>query len=107
MYGLGDFQPAGYAFFASSSETAGTMITSCPCFQFTGVAKEGRPILRGRRDAPIASEDSGWQFRGHVASSEDIEKAQIWSVREVLKTDPSLQAIIEHWTIASPDDSER
>src|SRR2546426_11677343 len=37
-YGLGDFQPPGYFCFASSSVTAGRMITSSPCFQFTGVA---------------------------------------------------------------------
>src|SRR5437762_2575651 len=37
-YGFGAFQPAGYVFFASSSETEVTMITSWPCFQFTGVA---------------------------------------------------------------------
>ena len=30
--------PPGNIFFASSSPTAGTMITSSPCFQFTGVA---------------------------------------------------------------------
>jgi len=38
MYGFGDFQPPGYACLASASETAGTMMTSFPCFQFTGVA---------------------------------------------------------------------
>src|ERR1700730_6550293 len=38
MYGFGDFQPPGYACLASASETAGTMMTSSPCFQFTGVA---------------------------------------------------------------------
>src|SRR5262245_19204277 len=37
-YGRGAFQPLGNAFLASSSLTAGTMITSSPCFQFTGVA---------------------------------------------------------------------
>ena len=34
---FGDFHPFGYAFFASSSETEPAMITSSPCFQFTGV----------------------------------------------------------------------
>jgi hypothetical protein len=37
-YGFTAFQPCGNFFFASSSETAGTMITSSPRFQFTGVA---------------------------------------------------------------------
>src|SRR5258706_15595037 len=37
-YGLGDFQPPGYCFCASSLETAPLMITSSPCFQFAGVA---------------------------------------------------------------------
>ena len=32
MYGFGDFQPPGYACLASASETAGTMMTSSPCF---------------------------------------------------------------------------
>src|SRR2546428_14046718 len=38
MYGLGAFQPCGYVFFASSSDTEPAMITSSPCFQLTGVA---------------------------------------------------------------------
>src|SRR6266851_1301477 len=37
-YGLGDFQPCGYCFLASSSLTEPAMITSSPLFQFTGVA---------------------------------------------------------------------
>src|SRR5258706_15521628 len=37
-YGRGAFQPCGYVFFASSSDTEPAMITSSPCFQFTGVA---------------------------------------------------------------------
>src|SRR5580700_10475354 len=36
--GLGDFHPPGYFCCASSFETEGRMITSSPCFQFTGVA---------------------------------------------------------------------
>src|SRR5690348_7636866 len=37
-YGLSVFQPAGYVFFASSSDTDGRMMTSSPCFQLAGVA---------------------------------------------------------------------
>src|SRR5688572_10517002 len=37
-YGLSVFHPSGYLVFASSLETAGTMITSSPSFQFAGVA---------------------------------------------------------------------
>src|SRR5580693_1407359 len=37
-YGRGARQPLGYFCFASSSDTAGRMITSSPFFQFTGVA---------------------------------------------------------------------
>src|SRR5439155_1721283 len=37
-WGLSAFQPLGNFALASSSVTAGTMITSSPCFQFTGVA---------------------------------------------------------------------
>ena len=59
------------------------------------VAEHEKPILRGRRDAPQSPEDSGWQFRCNVASEETIEKAQIWSVKEVLEADPTLRAIIE------------
>src|SRR5437879_12841626 len=36
-YGLGDFQPWGYCFCASSLETLPLIITSSPGFQFTGV----------------------------------------------------------------------
>jgi len=42
--GLGAFQPSGYACLASASDTAGTMMTSSPCFQFTGVSF---PLLHG------------------------------------------------------------
>ncbi len=37
-YGFGACQPSGNFSLASSSETAGTMITSSPCCQLTGVA---------------------------------------------------------------------
>ena len=37
-YGLCVLKPCGYVFLASSSDTAVTMMTSPPCFQFTGVA---------------------------------------------------------------------
>src|SRR6266496_4195655 len=37
-YGRGAFQPAGNFSFAASSDKDGTMITSSPSFQFTGVA---------------------------------------------------------------------
>src|SRR5882762_48267 len=37
-YGFGAFQPAGNFVFASSSDIDGTMITSSPSFQLTGVA---------------------------------------------------------------------
>jgi hypothetical protein len=37
-YGLTDLNPLGNRSLASSSETAGTMITSSPSVQFTGVA---------------------------------------------------------------------
>jgi hypothetical protein len=36
-YGLGDFQPPGYFFAASSFDTEPLMITSSPGFQFAGV----------------------------------------------------------------------
>jgi hypothetical protein len=38
MYGFGAVQPPGNFSLASASETAGTMITSSPCFQLTGGA---------------------------------------------------------------------
>jgi hypothetical protein len=37
-YGLSVLKPCGYFFLASSSDTAGGMMTSCPGFQLTGVA---------------------------------------------------------------------
>src|SRR6185295_18065379 len=37
-YGFSVLKPCGYFFFASSSDTVVGMITSCPGFQFTGVA---------------------------------------------------------------------
>jgi hypothetical protein len=59
------------------------------------VAKEGKPILRGRRDEPVSDEDSGWQFRCNAVPSKDIKKAQIWSLQEVLQLDPSLRSIVD------------
>ncbi len=52
----------------------------------THCAKGGLPILRAVRDAPVADEDSGWQFTcgGILHSSED---AQLWSVDEVIQND--------------------
>ena len=38
IYGSGCCQPSGYVALASSSDTAGRMMTSSPCFQLTGVA---------------------------------------------------------------------
>jgi hypothetical protein len=49
MYGLGAFQPFGYCYFASSSETEPEMMTSSPFFQFTGVdtlCRRDRPVVR-------------------------------------------------------------
>jgi hypothetical protein len=44
MYGFFAVHPCGNFCLASSSETAGTMITSSPCFQFTGVATLCRAV---------------------------------------------------------------
>ena len=38
MYGRGAFQPFGYTFFASSSDTEPAMMTSSPGFHCAGVA---------------------------------------------------------------------
>src|SRR2546430_17238700 len=40
-YGLSVLNPCGYFFLASSSDTDVGMMTSCPGFQFTGVATVG------------------------------------------------------------------
>lgn len=54
------------------------------------VAKGKCPILKAKKDKPLRSEDSGWQFLCNSGNDEDISKAQIWSIREVLEFDPTL-----------------
>ncbi len=58
------------------------------------VAEEGKPILLATRDAPVDPVDSGWQFLCGAAE-EDTERARVWSIRSVLKEDPSLLPFVE------------
>jgi hypothetical protein len=54
------------------------------------VAKQGFPILLAIRDEPLEDADSGWQFVCNSSKPEDEDKAQVWTVSEVLEIEPSL-----------------
>lgn len=55
------------------------------------IAVNGRPILRATRSDPLSKEDSGWQFLCNSTEKEDEEQAQVWSLKEVLELDLTLE----------------
>lgn len=55
------------------------------------VASGERPILMALRSPPVSPEDSGWQFLCNHDNDEDLDKAQVWLLREVIEIDPTLQ----------------
>lgn len=58
------------------------------------VAASGAVIRCAYRELPEELADSGWQFLcGSV--DEDLNGAQVWSVREVLKVSPELAGFID------------
>lgn len=59
------------------------------------IALEKLPILYAKRDEPLSSEDSGWQFLCNSGKEENEEKAQVWAISEVLALEPSLVEYIE------------
>jgi len=59
------------------------------------VAKSNLPILLAAKDEPTMPEDSGWQFLCNLSESENMEDAQVWSLGEVLKLEPSLNRLHE------------
>lgn len=58
-------------------------------------AASGHPILLAIRDLPIEPADSGWQFLCGSSKHEDESAVQVWSVREVIETDPSLVYLVD------------
>ena len=58
------------------------------------VAAGRLPILLAERSEPEEPADSGWQFLCGV-EREDWNEAKVWSVQEVIDTDPSLAALID------------
>lgn len=54
------------------------------------VAAGNMPILRVVRDEPQDPADSGWQCLCDCGEDENIERAQVWAVEEVLRREPSL-----------------
>jgi hypothetical protein len=53
------------------------------------VAKGTRPILYAERTDPVDEADSGWQF-SCGSYSDDAKLAQLWTVNEVVESEPSL-----------------
>ncbi len=51
----------------------------------------GEPVLLAERSAPAAAEDTGWQFLCGGDLEESIKDAQVWSMEEALKLEPSLR----------------
>jgi len=58
------------------------------------VAAGRLPILLAERSAPEDPADSGWQFLCAV-EQENWNEAKVWSLQEVIDTDPSLAALID------------
>ena len=54
------------------------------------VAKSRLPILLAARDEATMPEDTGWQFLCNSAGAEEMQDAQVWSLREVIELEPSL-----------------
>ena len=48
----------------------------------------GRPVLVVIRDEPVEQADTGWQFL--CGDDDEDEEPRIWSLAEVLASDPSL-----------------
>jgi hypothetical protein len=59
------------------------------------IANEGYPILRARKDEPLENVDSGWQFICNSGKIENEEKAQVWSITEVLEIEPSFVGYLD------------
>jgi len=58
------------------------------------IAKEGKPVLWGRRNEAEGVEDSGWQFRCAADLVESPTGFRFWSVNDVITEDPTLCLII-------------
>jgi hypothetical protein len=58
------------------------------------VAAGRLPILLAERSAPEDPADSGWQFLCAV-EREDWNEAKVWSLQEIIDTDPSLATLID------------
>ena len=59
------------------------------------VANRTSPILQAVRTPRTEKSDSGWQFLCNSGQGEDFDLAEVWSIDEVLKLEPSLQSWIE------------
>ena len=59
------------------------------------VAKELKPLMFAARTEPVDSVDSGWQFHCGVEDHHDAQSGRVWSVKDVLRRDPTLESWIE------------
>jgi hypothetical protein len=59
------------------------------------VASGEKPILLAVRSAPEDSSDSGWQFLCASVGDESAERAQVWSLSEVLGRNPELVSWVD------------
>ena len=57
---------------------------------------DGAPILAALRDAPLDSDDSGWQFHCNKVNHNDDgpEVAKVISIEQIIDFDESLQKIL-------------
>jgi hypothetical protein len=58
------------------------------------VSNGNSQILRGVRDEPLDSEDSGWQFSCGRDIIESEDEASVWSIKEILDENPELISYI-------------
>jgi hypothetical protein len=93
MYGFGDFQPFGYVFLASSSDTEPTMMTSSPGFQFTGVATLCLAVSCSESTTRSTSSKfrPDYTWPGNVRELQNVvERAAILSRGPILELDGTL-----------------
>ena len=59
------------------------------------IAGDGANVGKATRSAPIAPEDSGWQFICNEVENEEKSFAAIWRVDELLEYDQTLETLID------------
>lgn len=59
------------------------------------VAENPKRLVRGVRSEPLMPADSGWAFYCQDGNHSDEAGAQVWSVADILKVEPSLAGLLD------------